>query len=581
MVIGTLSPYLVSVGGDSTFLGIVIAAFSLGRLVASFTFGALADVWCTRSVLLLSTAGCILGNFLFCFAGTVSSKYVLLLSRMLTGFGTGMLSVARTHVSLTTPGEERTLWMSWLGIVQFVGFAITPVVGNVNLTVDLKFMLLNNFTFATLLLCLLEVCLFLCLLLFMSKRSAGDMPASNITDSTIAIPTTCGNDRESESVYYQIQDDSVHHVDFQNHLANGAEEKEIVYLEDELSHGVRESGQASQCSSMQVEPHVHPQKLCPFSGGNDIQRSNTLHRCRELDSMEERDVPIVDEMIAARQVLEQNCGRPSETFRGALSPVGDPAQPVLASFTGVTPAARSCSCLSRWILFTRESYVPLIFVLLNFSGRGILSVAETYGAMIYDDIGASDTSVNASTFFLIMGCIGLLVFLCMNKLIKYVEETSLLILAFISMGIGFGVIVDFDGYDIDIYDFSAGMTLIWVLGTPISQTLSVSMLSKHFNQQLKDGITPTKGIGFWMGLVTASGSVGRIMFPLVAGALYGSFGVSSAALFTSLTAFATAILIFFSLRTYSVYLPWLKQRLECLLVRHQPLDSLPDIGLEQ
>jgi MFS family permease len=109
------------------------------------------------------------------------------------------------------------------------------------------------------------------------------------------------------------------------------------------------------------------------------------------------------------------------------------------------------------------------------------------------------------------------------------------------------------------------MTLVWVIGTPISQTLSVSMLSKHFSQQQKAGVAPTKGVGFWMGLVTASGSVGRIIFPLVAGSLYEPYGSSSAFLFTSLVSFVTVPLIFFALKAYTPYLPWLKERFHCLL----------------
>ena len=113
---------------------------------------------------------------------------------------------------------------------------------------------------------------------------------------------------------------------------------------------------------------------------------------------------------------------------------------------------------------------------------------------------------------------------------------------------------------VDIYDFSAGMTLVWVIGTPISQTLSVSMLSKHFSQQQKAGIAPTRGVGFWMGLVTAAGSVGRILFPLVA----GSLSSPAACLFASLSAFGTLPLIFFPLKAYRPYLPWFKDRLSCL-----------------
>ena len=105
------------------------------------------------------------------------------------------------------------------------------------------------------------------------------------------------------------------------------------------------------------------------------------------------------------------------------------------------------------------------------------------------------------------------------------------------------------------------MTLVWVVGTPISQTLSVSMLSKHFSQQQKAGVAPTRGVGFWMGLVTASGSVGRIIFPLIAGVLPNP----DAAAFAAAAAFLTLPLIFFPLKAYKPYMPWLHSRLACLL----------------
>ena len=596
VVIGTLSPYLTSLGADSFFLGLVVAAFSVGRLIASFAFGALSDYWTTRSVLLLSTLGCMVGNFLYCFSATVSSKYLLLFSRILTGFGTGMLSVARTHVSVTTPGEERTLWMSWLGIVQFIGFAITPVVGNVSIDINLGVLPINKYTFATLLLMVLEVGLFVCLILFMSKRSTVEQREKEEEQAKIEAneqqaPEVNGGQLESISEYAQLQegeDAGQYRARSINEQAAEDEEKE-VYLEDDFYTPMNKERSASAAPATSADWHGRD-LMSTSSSASELLTSQPSRTV--LDSMRERDVIVYFEDHTPRGAgimytphHFKFSSNPDDSTAPATLVATTTATPELPILTPanhsptdlVLPPSPQSSRLTRLLFFLRQSYVPLVFVFLNLSGRGILSVAEAYGTNMYDRIVSPDDPTQAgdgaSTFFLVMGCLGLLVFLCMNRLVKYVEETNLLMLAFVSMGIGFGVIVDFDDYDIDIYDFTAGMTLVWVIGTPISQTLSVSLLSKHFSQQQKAGIAPTKGVGFWMGLVTASGSVGRIVFPLVAGALYDPFGVSSAMLFTSLVSFLTVPVIFFALKAYRPYLPFIRERLPCLF----PKDDLSEL----
>ena len=595
VVIGTLSPYLTSLGGDSFFLGVVVAAFSVGRLIASFAFGLLSDYWTTRSVLLLSTVGCMVGNFLYCFSATVSSKYLLLCSRILTGFGTGMLSVARTHVSVTTPGEERTLWMSWLGIVQFVGFAITPVIGNVKVDVNLRILPVNTFTFATLLLLVLEVLLFVCLLVFMSKRSTVEEAERAAEQAQIdageqQAPEVNGGQLESVSEYAQLQEGDGAGQYRQREINDRAaeEEEKNVYLDDDIYTPMHK-----QRSSSSASADWHGGDLLSTSSAASEFLTSQPSRTA-LDSMRERDVIVYMEEHTPRGAgirykphhFKFSSNPDDSTAPGTLvaSATSTPELPILTPANQppsdlVLPPSPEWSRLTRLYFFLRQSYVPLVFVFLNFSGRGVLSVAEAYGTRMYGAITNPDdpsaASSGASTFFLVMGCIGLLVFLCLNRLVKYVEETNLLMLAFISMGIGFGVIVDFDDYDIDIYDFTAAMCLVWSLGTPISQTLSVSLLSKHFSQQQKAGIAPTKGVGFWMGLVTASGSVGRIVFPLLAGALYEPYGVSSAMLFTSLVSFLTVPVIFFALKAYRPYLPFIKERLPCCFRADDSSDMQP------
>lgn len=86
-----------------------------------------------------------------------------------------------------------------------------------------------------------------------------------------------------------------------------------------------------------------------------------------------------------------------------------------------------------------------------------------------------------------------------------------------SMILGFTTVVDTDN---SIVNLAFSMSMIYCIATPITQTLVSSMLSKQLPKQQQ---------GKWMGLLTAAGSIGRILFPLLSGAFY-SLGFTNAAL---------------------------------------------------
>lgn len=83
----------------------------------------------------------VVGNLMYSFS-YFFGPYFLLGSRFVTGFGAGMfdyshnlscilfsigtLSVIRAYVAHVTTTQERTSFMSILGAVQFLGFAIMP-----------------------------------------------------------------------------------------------------------------------------------------------------------------------------------------------------------------------------------------------------------------------------------------------------------------------------------------------------------------------------------------------------------------------------------------------------------------------
>jgi len=63
LVLPSQWPYLSSLGGSTTQLGLLVASFSFGRMVANLPFGYLSDLFSVKSVLIAASAIQILGLF--------------------------------------------------------------------------------------------------------------------------------------------------------------------------------------------------------------------------------------------------------------------------------------------------------------------------------------------------------------------------------------------------------------------------------------------------------------------------------------------------------------------------------------
>jgi len=70
------------------------------------------------------------------------------------------------------------------------------------------------------------------------------------------------------------------------------------------------------------------------------------------------------------------------------------------------------------------------------------------------------------------------------------------------------VLIPIGKYAQSIVRFTIGTFLIWTLGSPITQTLILSSFSKILGSQPQ---------GLWMGWIGSAGSIGRVVFPVLAG----------------------------------------------------------------
>lgn len=126
LVLPSQWPFLESVGGSKAFLGVLVASFSLGRMVSTVPLGYLSDKMSMRGVLVFCSCLQIIGNTGYALS---ENQWMLVISRVIVGFGSATMSVCRAHITRSTLRNERTYHFAYLSALQFIGFAVLPGAG--------------------------------------------------------------------------------------------------------------------------------------------------------------------------------------------------------------------------------------------------------------------------------------------------------------------------------------------------------------------------------------------------------------------------------------------------------------------
>ncbi|KAJ0409870.1 hypothetical protein P43SY_005764 [Pythium insidiosum] len=176
----------------------------------------------------------------------------------------------------------------------------------------------------------------------------------------------------------------------------------------------------------------------------------------------------------------------------------------------------------------------LVFIFLNITARGILSIFETVNIPLYfmtlapgtKDVHAAleaseaspskpgDTN-QASAFFFYVGLLGLLSYLSVKMLSKRVSDISFLIFGFLMLLFGnvilfvLSLVYD-DTVALPFGWFLVAQILVWSIGCPLTSAVVVSAFSK---------VLGTRPQGTLMGIFGSSASIARIVLPLLPGIL--------------------------------------------------------------
>lgn len=201
IVITSLWPYLqrVDASADASFLGWVVAAYSLGQMIASPLFGLWSNHRPRREPLICSIFINLSANiyYAYVYLPKTENKYHMLMSRAFVGFGAGNVAVVRSYVAGATSLNERTGAMANMSACQALGFILGPAlqaclsfIGEQGITLKFLDLQLNMYTAPALLAAALGLINILLVLFILKEHHVDDngrylQPSINYADDNV------------------------------------------------------------------------------------------------------------------------------------------------------------------------------------------------------------------------------------------------------------------------------------------------------------------------------------------------------------------------------------------------------------
>lgn len=126
LIIPILPTYAQELQASEEMVGYVIASYSVMQFLFMPFWGRLSDRMGRRPVLLISLAASFAGYLIWGFSGSLG---MLLLSRLVAGFGNANIAVAQAYITDITTPENRARGMGLVGAAFGLGFVLGPAIG--------------------------------------------------------------------------------------------------------------------------------------------------------------------------------------------------------------------------------------------------------------------------------------------------------------------------------------------------------------------------------------------------------------------------------------------------------------------
>ena len=123
----TLWPLVSSFGGTRASQGVVVAAFSMGRVLVSPSYGAYSTKYGYRRVLTFAHGLIVVGALLYTRVWSIAS---LVCAQLILGLGCGTLGVTRAYFAESVPRDQRTVWLGRVTAAQYCGLTCTSFFGS-------------------------------------------------------------------------------------------------------------------------------------------------------------------------------------------------------------------------------------------------------------------------------------------------------------------------------------------------------------------------------------------------------------------------------------------------------------------
>lgn len=128
IVLPLLPFYATRLGANATLVGALIAAFSVAQLASAPVWGRFSDRYGRRPALL---AGLLISAAAYIVFAFSASLWMLMLSRIIQGFGGGTIGVIQAYVADVSDPKNRAKGLGWLSAATSLGAVVGPAIGSV------------------------------------------------------------------------------------------------------------------------------------------------------------------------------------------------------------------------------------------------------------------------------------------------------------------------------------------------------------------------------------------------------------------------------------------------------------------
>lgn len=128
MVLPLLPFYASEFGADALMVGLLVSAFSIAQLLSAPFWGRLSDIRGRRPAILTGLLVSAVAYIIFAYAGSI---LLLLVSRLVQGFGGGTIGVVQAYVADASEPRDRAKGLGWLSAATSLGAVVGPALGSV------------------------------------------------------------------------------------------------------------------------------------------------------------------------------------------------------------------------------------------------------------------------------------------------------------------------------------------------------------------------------------------------------------------------------------------------------------------